>query len=309
MSQGLPDQPGVDWGQARDETLRNLQGFGQAIRALLQGLSAYVPSSITRAQTFLSEGRYPEAIEAFAQVGKDVEKLLDRRIRLDAWRRLSARTAHRIDSQVFAAKGALRNLETHLGPEAAEASNDIQEALGRIGHICMEFRRFSTDRPPRLGSTQVGLILEDAVRRYAKSAEGTEMTVELPAALPECNWDPQQIDQAISELLENAIHHTPRGGRIVTTAGATDRDGKPCIMIAVTNDGQGIRPEHKDRVFEPFFTTRPGGTGLGLAIVRQIIENHGGWIRETGEPGKSTRFEIEIPVNAEGKGQDASPGD
>ena len=68
------------------------------------------------------------------------------------------------------------------------------------------------------------------------------------------------------------------------------------VVVSVEDSGPGVPAESKDRIFEAFFSTRPGGSGLGLAIVRQIIENHGGRIRETGTPGAGARFEIELPA-------------
>lgn len=221
----------------------------------------------------------------------------DREIKLDAWRKLSGRTAHRIGNQVFAARGALRSIKGEAIPELSEAVLDIEAGLDRMARICSEFRRFSTEQPPKIQSTDVRLLIDDAVRRYSKSAEGIQVQAELAALLPECRWDPQQIDQAIGELLENAIRHAPQGSTITTKVEPCEKSGKDWIRILIRNEGNGIDARYKDRLFEPFFSLRPGGTGLGLAIVSQIIKNHGGTIRETGEPGRFARFEVELPAN------------
>ena len=230
-------------------------------------------------------------------------------IRLDAWRKLSGRTAHRVDNQLFAAKGALRTLKEHASPETSEEIRDIEASLDRVGRICMEFRRFSTEQPPKARATDVRLLIHDAVSRLRKSAEGMELEEDLPPLMPECQWDPQQIEQAITELLENAIRHTPKGKKIAVEAQPLERNGKQGVRIAVQNEGQGIEGKYKERLFEPFFSLRPGGTGLGLAIVKQIIDNHKGGIRETGEPGKFARFEIELPARPFEEEAHEDPGD
>jgi signal transduction histidine kinase len=74
------------------------------------------------------------------------------------------------------------------------------------------------------------------------------------------------------------------------------RDGR--IMIAVADTGRGIPPEERGRVFEPFFSRKPGGTGLGLTIVRRIVAAHGGHIDIQSEPGRGTRFTIALPAEA-----------
>lgn len=220
----------------------------------------------------------------------------ERQIKLDAWRRLSGRTAHRVDNQLFAAKGALRALKARTDPELSEPVLDIEGCLDRIARICSEFRRFSTEQPPKLKTTDARLLIQDAARRYSKLAEGIDIREELAPLLPECAWDAQQIEQAISELLENAIRHTPKGKNIVVKAEPKEKHGKQHVRLVVRNDGEGIEARYKDRLFDPFFSLRPGGTGLGLAIVAQIIQNHGGTIRETGEPGQFARFEVELPA-------------
>ncbi|MHC4481429.1 MAG: tetratricopeptide repeat protein [Planctomycetota bacterium] len=237
------------------------------------------------------------------------QKEYETRIRLDAWRRLSGRTAHRVGNQLFAARGALRTLREQAAPDRAEEIQDIEDCLNRIGRVCTEFRRFSAERPPKPKATDVRLLVQDAVRRYGKSAEGIELTEDLPPLLPECRWDAQQVEQAVTELLENAIRHTPKGKRIRVSAEALERDGKQHVRIVIQNEGEGIDAKYKARLFEPFFSLRPGGTGLGLAIVRQVIENHKGSVRETGEAGKFARFEIELPARPFEDDSHEGPGD
>ncbi|MBM4030781.1 MAG: HAMP domain-containing histidine kinase [Planctomycetes bacterium] len=223
-----------------------------------------------------------------------VEQARERKIKLDAWRSLSARSAHRIGNQLFASLGALRTLRGLDAPEAVEAVADIEASLERVGTIVKEFQRFSVNEEPALLPTDLRPLLGDLVRRYQRVARNVEVAIEAPESLPHCQVDRNQIDQAFGELLENALHHTPPGGKVVVKASAMD-SGKG-VLVAVEDTGPGVPAENKERLFEAFFSTRPGGSGLGLAIVRQIIENHGGRIRETGTPGKGARFEVELPA-------------
>jgi signal transduction histidine kinase len=196
-----------------------------------------------------------------------------------------------------------------VAPARAEEIGDIEACLDRIGRICTEFRRFSSDQPPKPRQTDVRALLHDAIKRYSQSAKGIRFQAELPALLPECLWDAQQVEQAITELLENAIRHTSEGGSIDVTAEAAEKGGRQHVRIVVRNDGEGIEARYKARLFEPFFSVRPGGTGLGLAIVSQTIKNHKGTIRETGEAGKYARFEIELPARPFEEDADEGPGD
>ena len=220
----------------------------------------------------------------------------EQEIKLEAWRTLSARSAHRIGNQLFASLGALRTLRGLKAPEVAEAVADIEASLERIGTIVQEFQRFSANETPNTLPSDLRPLLSDLVRRYQGVARNVEVTLDAPDGLPPCQVDRSQIDQAFGELLENALHHTPPGGKITMKASAVDSPQGQRVIVRVEDNGPGVPAENKERIFEAFFSTRPGGSGLGLAIVRQIIENHGGKIRETGTPGAGARFEIELPA-------------
>jgi signal transduction histidine kinase len=220
----------------------------------------------------------------------------EKKVKFDAWRSLSARSAHRIGNQLFASRGALRTLRKVSDPEAAEAVSDLTACLERIQRIVEEFRAFSANQPPKVLPTQVGALISEVVRRYGELAQNGRLSADVPDGLPACLLDRDQIDQALGELLENAIHYTLPGGRIRVTAQPVGGAGKPRIRIAVEDTGPGVSEEIKKRLFEAGVTTRPGGSGLGLAIVKQIVENHGGTIRETGKPGEGARFEVQLPA-------------
>ena len=230
---------------------------------------------------------------------REAQEAAERKLKLEAWRSLSARVAHRIGNQHFAARGALRSLsQLELG-EAVEALEDLDGCLDRIRRIMQEFENFSVNQPPKPTPTDVGRLLNDVARRYRRQAGSVEVRVDVTDHLPTCSLDRAQMDQALGELAENAIRHTPSGGAIRLSADAADRGGRPVLRLAVSDTGSGIENPDKVRVFDAFFSNRPGGTGLGLAIVKQIVENHGGSIRETGRPGEGARFEIDLPVEAD----------
>jgi signal transduction histidine kinase len=230
------------------------------------------------------------------------------RIRLEAWRKLSARAAHRIDNQLFVSQGALRTLKDVHDPKVAEAVADLEASRGTIHRIIREFQRFSKNEPPVLAPTKLGSLVNDTVRRVAQMVSQVQVSAEVEEPLPACPLDARQFGEALGELLENALHHTPPGGQIRVTASAAPSPDGPRVRVAVEDTGSGVAAADKERVFEPFFSRRPGGTGLGLAIVKQIIENHRGTIRETGQVGSGARFEIELPAHVEEETAHENPG-
>jgi two-component system sensor histidine kinase KdpD len=135
-------------------------------------------------------------------------------------------------------------------------------------------------------------LIEGVVARTGYLLRDHDFRLMLRENLPEISLDLGQIDQALTNVLENAARFTPRG-RPITVAAARWHDG---VQIRIADRGPGVPREDRERVFEPFVRGEGStGTGLGLAIARAIVEAHGGTIRLTDEPGGGTAVVIELP--------------
>jgi signal transduction histidine kinase len=120
---------------------------------------------------------------------------------------------------------------------------------------------------------------------------------ELAPNIPDLMFDKGQIEQALINLILNAVEATDEGGTItVVTAHDTARQA---ALITISDTGHGIDKEKIDTIFEPFFTTKESGTGLGLSITHGIIEQHGGTISVESKMGRGTSFTIQLPVSEE----------
>jgi signal transduction histidine kinase len=222
----------------------------------------------------------------------------ERKIKLNAWRSLSARSAHKIGNQVFSALGSLRSIKKADDGRMQEDIQDLESCLTSVRRTMQEFQTFSAKTDARLAPVDIMPILERSVRKCAAQQDRISLVLADCKDLPACNLDAAQFEQAIGELLENAVHHTPTDGTIMVWAEkARGRNGPTGVTVVVENTGAGVPAENKERIFEPFFTTRAGGAGLGLAIVRQLVEDQGGRIRENGVPGKNARFVIVLPLS------------
>ena len=114
------------------------------------------------------------------------------------------------------------------------------------------------------------------------------------AEVPEINVDREQMKRVMINLLDNALDAIDGKGQV--TIGLSYDQDQQIVTIEVADNGKGIPPEHKARVFEPYFSTKKHGTGLGLAIVNNIINDHNGSIRVQDEEPQGTRFIIELPL-------------
>jgi signal transduction histidine kinase len=119
---------------------------------------------------------------------------------------------------------------------------------------------------------------------------------DLAADLPPLDIDAVRVEQALENLLANAIQHAPAGS-VVRVAGRLDQTGlEPMARCTVEDEGPGVPVQSLEQVFEPFFSRRKGGTGLGLAIVQRVAEAHGGDVLAENRPGTGARFTLLLPV-------------
>lgn len=179
--------------------------------------------------------------------------------------------------------------ETHAFTLLRKIAGEIK----RLDDFVSEFLRFA--RPPRLNVERLPVrpLITDLASFIAPeySKKGVALQVELRG--PESAWlDGFQLKQAILNLVLNALQATPAGGHVVVrTSGDRKR-----LVVAVADDGEGMGPEARDKVFTPFFTTREEGTGLGLSLVRRIVEEHGGSVGISSRLGEGTTVTLVLPA-------------
>jgi len=111
--------------------------------------------------------------------------------------------------------------------------------------------------------------------------------------LPAAQFDEGQIRQALLNLVRNAAEAMPGGGHVWLRT----RSEQGRVVVEVADDGPGIPPELRERLFDPFVSTKQGGTGLGLALTHQIVKDHGGAIRVSSTPGQGATFTLELPAS------------
>jgi signal transduction histidine kinase len=111
--------------------------------------------------------------------------------------------------------------------------------------------------------------------------------------------DPDMIRRAVMNLVGNAVDAMPTGGTLTVSAGPQG-DGR--YAVAIVDTGLGIERKDRERIFEPYFTTKESGIGLGLVLTKKIVDAHDGEIRLDSTPGKGTRVEFVLPRGAEGSG-------
>jgi len=173
----------------------------------------------------------------------------------------------------------------------------LQQAVERLGSLMNDFLLLGRPTASAWTSQPLPALLGGAIDEIEALASSRQVTVaytgqSLEPVLP---VQARRLQVAISNLLRNAVQMSPPGGEVrVGLEIAPDRSS---VLLEVRDSGAGFREDEVDRVFEPFFSRRPGGTGLGLAIVRQVVEEeHQGKIRASNHPEGGGLMTIELPI-------------
>ena len=256
-----------------------------------------------------SRGRVSGATLFFKDLTR-VEQLEERerlRDRLAALGEMAAAIAHEVKNPLAGIEVMAGLLKRQLpdAPDAQAVLADIIKEAKMANAIVLEVLDFV--RPIRLQVERVSVA--DALRDAISMAEshvprgGVRVDVACPETLPAIQGDPHQLRQIFTNLLTNAFEALAGRGRVAIDAAIIVEDGPaggepqgPMVQIDVSDDGPGIPRDVVDRIFSPFFTTKPQGSGLGLAIVRKIVDAHDGRIDVAMAQGGGTRFRVTLPV-------------
>ncbi len=211
--------------------------------------------------------------------------------------------AHEIKNPLAGIKASMEvlSMDTTLAEENRDILLKGVEQIKRIEVLLKSLLNFARPPKPHFMPADVNSVLDItiglALRHPQFAAKGSNtITVikEFDTRLPKTMADPQQLQQVFMNLLLNAADAMPDGGMI--TVQTSHQDSRRTLHIQVVDTGSGIDEAVVDKVFQPFFTTKPQGTGLGLAITKRLIEQHGGSINVKNNHEKGVAFMITLPI-------------
>jgi len=220
-------------------------------------------------------------------------------------RRLVADIAHELRSPLTNIQGYLEAIKDGV-LEADESTIDtIYSQTKHLGTLVEDLRLLALVEAGslrlELTDADISGLVSDAVEAFRPRAVDRSIALEVTVSdgMPVARLDPTRIRQVVSNLVENAITHTPDGGRVVVTVGAATHAG--AATISVSDTGTGISPEDLPHVFDRFYRVDPsrnrvtGGAGLGLTIMKRLVEVHGGQVGVSSVFGSGTTFTVQIP--------------
>lgn len=243
-----------------------------------------------------------EAAEAFNGAIADLVALRKRLAvteRIAARREIARRVAHEIKNPLLPIRASvetLRRLRARNDPAFDdyfdEATRTVLDEVARITHIVGEFTRFARLPAPAPAPFDVVETVRSVVSLHAAAGAPIELEAE---PCPDLNADKDQVVQIVTNLVQNAqqaLAGRPNGRVRVRLSREQDK-----FVLSVSDNGPGIAPEMRGRLFEPYATTKAEGTGLGLAIVERIVIEHGGEISFDDAPGGGALFVVKLPLS------------
>ena len=219
---------------------------------------------------------------------------------LSALGTLVAGVAHQVRNPLFGTSSVLDAMEARLGTREEyrpylEALRDSISRLTVLMNELMEYGRLpGSNRAP--GS--IADVFSDAASACRELARKAQVEIEgsVPADTSSVLMDRPRLSRVLENLIENAIQHSVPGGTVSVSAREARIEGATWVEVEVEDSGPGFREADLPRIFDPFFTRRPGGTGLGLALVERIVAGHGGSVTASNRPGGGACIRVRIPA-------------
>ena len=228
------------------------------------------------------------------------EALREEASKLESLKLISGGVAHDFNNILAGVVGHAEFALDELGSEhpSRTSIDKVVSAAMRAALLARQLLTFSGGHPRNLRPVDLAPELRSAVDMIQPLLpKGAEVTLRIDDALPKVTGDAGQLQQVFLNLLMNAAEASGAGD-VITFDVAFDH-GPARIRCTIRDEGVGIAPEHVDRLFDPFFSTKTRGHGLGLANVSRILEAHDGRISVDSEPGRGTSFTVELPSSGE----------
>ncbi|MDY6972762.1 MAG: ATP-binding protein [Thermodesulfobacteriota bacterium] len=224
--------------------------------------------------------------------------------RMAAWREVARRIAHEVKNPLTPIQLSAQRLKKRYGKTLdgeegrvfQECTEMIVRQVKELKGLVNEFSNFARMPAANLSPADIRTIIKEALSLYKEAHKGIELVFKDLEGVPVFSLDREQMKRVMINLLDNAIEAANGDGKVVVDLNYDKV--LQTVRIEVSDNGVGISPEHKTRMFEPYFSTKKQGTGLGLAIVNTIITDHNGFIRVQDNKPKGTKFIIELPVRA-----------
>ncbi|PWB70476.1 MAG: hypothetical protein C3F07_16710 [Anaerolineales bacterium] len=267
------------------------------IRELTQATHAVSDGDLSQQVPVRTKDELGELARAFNKMSAELSRSVNAR------KQMTADIAHELRTPLSLILGHAEAVHDGVLKPTRKNFEIIREEAARLEHLVNDLRTLSLadagELSINLQTVEPGALLQEIASLYQYQTRKKNIALELDVAanLPTLEADPGRLTQVLTNILDNALRHTPDGGRIVLSA----KQMGDMIELAIQDSGPGIPDGNVDRIFERFYRTdssrqrEDGGSGLGLAIARSIVQAHGGQVSAESEAGKGLKIVIALP--------------
>jgi two-component system sensor histidine kinase BaeS len=268
------------------------------VKALTGAARQFGKGDFSHRVDYKGKGELGELASSFNSMAEDLER--NERLR----RNMVADVAHELRTPLSNLKGYLEAIADGVIKPDEAAIKSLYEEASSLSRLVEDLQELSLADAGKLNiivqPEDISRLIKETVTVFQAKAAAKSLTIsaDLPAALPPVNIDSHRIRQVLYNLLDNAVAHTGKEGRITVTA----HEKKNRVYISVADTGEGIPPEDLPMIFERFYRVdksrarATGGSGLGLTIAKRLVESHGGTIEVRSQPGQGSTFTFNLPV-------------
>jgi len=278
--------------------------ISQPITALTRFARAYMRNKVLHAPPAIEGGEVGELTDSFVQMVRDIDQSQQNLIRaskLAVVGEMSSVIAHEVRTPLGILRSSAQMLrrEAGISDEGRELVGFIDSETERLNRLVSAMLDTARPRAPSYGDVDIHVLIEKNVAMLGGQIQKKQVAVgqSFRAVTPVIECDEEQMMQVMLNLLMNGLQILDQGGRIEIST----RDDAGNLYIEIADDGPGINPEERARIFEAFFFRREGGIGLGLAIVQQILSSHSGDIEAAESKLGGALFRIRLPRKQSGE--------
>ncbi len=278
------------------EIVESLEGHESVEREIKIPLPDRLLTAVVSAATLKDDEGKALGVLVFLEDITQIQKVQ----RMEAWREVARRIAHEIKNPLTPIQLSAERLRKRYaklldgdGGILDKCTNTIIQQVDELKTLVNEFSQFARLPAAQLAPNDLNDTVQEALFLFKEGHRAIRFQFR-QGEIPPLELDREQMKRVLMNLLDNAVTAVEEKGEI--TISTTYESARGVVCLEVADNGSGLAPDVKERIFEPYFSTKKNGTGLGLTIVNQIIEDHRGYIRVRPNEPRGTRFTIELPA-------------
>ena len=237
-------------------------------------------------------------IDSFNRMAEDLNENRQRRLdaeKIAAWREIARRLAHEIKNPLTPIQLTVQQVrDKYPGDDPAyrklmeDCTEIVTEEVENLRALVQEFADFARMPTLSLSRQDLNSVVMDSVRLYPEA----HIRLELSSDLPELDLDADQMRRVLINLIENGLDAAGKAGKLTIRTQCRDET----VELLVIDSGPGVSEDDRERIFQPYVSSKESGMGLGLAVVRNVVDEHDGNVSVRKAPGGGAQFEIALPV-------------